>query len=325
MLHENITDVKVDDLIKIVDEINFLDKRLTVELLTSSISNKSNIQKFIANEKGKLLEIFLKKDAWKQDLNNEIRVYLVKDRLTNEILFYFALKTGLLFESITEKLNKLSEVEQEIVNTYIDAYFDPKSPYTPESVFDWYEGIPIDTEKLNRVIETQIYLKSGLKLDNDLTGDSVNVLQVSKTFPGLVITHFCKNVNTTFKENFSFPLGFYVFWEIIAELILKISDMVGFQYIYIFAADHTEQPAIQSVDFFNTEVSNMDLFTMSNHTNKPKANLKLVDYYKNEFKFEEVEDMTVLKPSYDFYCHSLVQNVNDLIKNREIAWEQISK
>lgn len=111
MLHENITDVKGDDLIKIVDEINFLDKRLTVELLTSSISNKSNIQKFIANEKGKLLEIFLKKDAWEQDLNNEIRVYLVKDRLTNEILFYFALKTGLLFESITEKLNKLSEVE----------------------------------------------------------------------------------------------------------------------------------------------------------------------------------------------------------------------
>lgn len=58
MLHENITYVKGDDLIKIVDEINFLDKRLTVELLTSSISNKSNIQKFIANEKGKLLEIF---------------------------------------------------------------------------------------------------------------------------------------------------------------------------------------------------------------------------------------------------------------------------
>ena len=67
----------------------------------------------------------------------------------------------------------------------------------------------------------------------------------------------------------------------------------------------------------------MNLFDMSNVGTK--ATLKLVDYYKNEFKFEELEDMTVLKPRYDFECHSLIQNVNDLLENRRIAWEQISK
>lgn len=214
MRHENTTGEKGGNLINLSEEIGFLKERLYVELLTSNENNKNAIEEFVANDNGKPLEEFLKNKAWEQDLNNEIRVYLVKDRMTGEILFYFALKTGLLFESITTKFGKLTEVEQEIVNTYIDIYLDPKAEDDPEVVFDWYEGIQINVAKVWDSIELQLDVKNEIKIDSESAKDSINTMQVSETFPGLVITHFCKNVNTSFNKEFSFPLGFYVFGKL---------------------------------------------------------------------------------------------------------------
>ncbi|MCD8079400.1 MAG: hypothetical protein LUF04_03000, partial [Bacteroides sp.] len=51
---------------------------------------------------------------------------------------------------------------------------------------------------------------------------------------------------------------------------------------------------------------------------------KLVEYYKNELKFDDVQDVTILKPYYDFQCFSLIQEINDLQEHREAAWIQHS-
>lgn len=51
---------------------------------------------------------------------------------------------------------------------------------------------------------------------------------------------------------------------------------------------------------------------------------KLVEYYKNELKFEEVHGLSILKPAYDFECFSLIQPIAALADNRERAWIQHS-
>ena len=53
--------------------------------------------------------------------------------------------------------------------------------------------------------------------------------------------HFCKNEMYIPDEHLDFPLGFGIFWEVIVPRILEITEHIGCQYLYLFAADHTEQ------------------------------------------------------------------------------------
>lgn len=161
-------------------------------------------------------------------------------------------------------------------------------------------------------------MKSAAKEDQNQTEDSVNIIRVSKTFPGIVLTHFCKNEMCTFSEELSFPLGFYVFWEIITDKVLQIASILGCQYLYLFAADRTT-----ATD--NTE-SLMDYIyaDMCDEVDEMTPTYRLVDYYKNELKFEDIQGVTILKPSYDFTCFSLVQSIHKLQNNRTAAWIQHS-
>ena len=97
------------------------------------------------------------------------------------------------------------------------------------------------------------------------------------------------------------PLGFGLFWEQIVPTILDITKRVGCKYIYLFAADRTEE----------FEVSDMK---------------KLVRYYKNAFKFYECDedDLIIVKPEYDEYCYGLIQEVSKLEKNRDAVWHEFS-
>lgn len=64
------------------------------------LANKANIeavQKFhVAKETGLGLEMYLKQYAVSDELSHEARTYLVKDNVTDEIVGYFSLKTGMV-------------------------------------------------------------------------------------------------------------------------------------------------------------------------------------------------------------------------------------
>ena len=48
---------------------------------------------------------------------------------------------------------------------------------------------------------------------------------------------------------------------------------------------------------------------------------KLVAYYINELKFENISKYTILKPSFERTCFTLVQEVSKLEENREMIWQ----
>lgn len=67
------------------------------EPLLENEENMQLIQKFrIATETGLGLEQYLKKQAVSDEISHEARTYLVKDNVTNEIVGYFSLKTGMV-------------------------------------------------------------------------------------------------------------------------------------------------------------------------------------------------------------------------------------
>ena len=82
-------------------------RKMYCEPLTSNPKNKKLIENFhIEREKGISdpfninqvvgLEDYLKKRAWRDDLNGEIRVYVIKTYITNEVVAYFSLKSGMI-------------------------------------------------------------------------------------------------------------------------------------------------------------------------------------------------------------------------------------
>lgn len=67
------------------------------EPLMATEENLRLIQKFhVATETGIGLELYLKKYAVSDEISHEARTYLVKDNVTDEIVGYFSLKTGMV-------------------------------------------------------------------------------------------------------------------------------------------------------------------------------------------------------------------------------------
>lgn len=223
--------------INIQEQKNWLKSKFIVELLTSNDNNKIEIQKFTARKQGKNLELFLKKFAWEEDISGGTKVYLVKDIETGAIVFFFALKAGLLYKSTDDDNYNLNDQEREIVNLCIEYELNPTGEFTTEDVLGWYDEDDLNKDLLRQVIQEKTELKLDIKSDQRHTGEEKHILRVSKTFPGIVLTHFCRNSQYSLSQKITFPLGFYIFWEIIVEQILKINSILGCKYLYLFAAD----------------------------------------------------------------------------------------
>lgn len=213
----------------------------------------------------------------------------------------------------------MTEQENEIVSLCIEYQLNPDDNPTMDEVFSWYDDKSLDKEKLSQIIESRVNIKLAAKEDQKDTDESINIMRVMKTFPGIVLTHFCKNERYSLPEKLLFPLGVYVFWEIVVDKVMYISSLLGCQYLYLFAADNTSSDAniSSTMDFLYGDLD-------ENDDNNIIQKYKLVEYYKNELKFEDIQGMTILKPYYDFSCFSLIQSIDKLSDNKNAAWIQHS-
>ena len=94
--------------------------------LLSDIHHKEQIMDFVIDREAAFssiqdkvvgLEAYLKRCAWNEDLNNEVRIYLVKDTRTDDIVAYFGLKAGMVSNSKTDMLSV--EEQQELFHTRV--------------------------------------------------------------------------------------------------------------------------------------------------------------------------------------------------------------
>lgn len=140
-------------------------------------------------------------------MNGGTKVYLVKDRYSGEIVFFFALKAGLLYKDIADDEHELSEKEREIINLCIEYHLDNSSDLTEDDVFRWYEDEALDKDKLRRIIQERLDIKLTAKSDQDKTEEGSNIVRVSKTFPGIVLTHFSKGNHDCLQQKSVISIG----------------------------------------------------------------------------------------------------------------------
>lgn len=263
--------------------------------MTSKPENKDLIGGFVSKKANNSLESYIRDEdkAWTEDFNGETRVYLIKDASENVALF-FSLKCGLLVgENLDEKL---SDEDQ----AFVDAVIEVMREKDVDAIKNMYEaGVSIYGDYAERLFEIADK-RLDTKTEATEIGQSENTINVPNCISAIELRHLCKNENYQIPDDLGVPLGFGLFWEVIVPIVIDITKQVGCKYIYLFAADKTEEK--EKVEF-----------------------KKLISYYKNILKFSECgEGIKLVKPEYDNYCYGLIQEVAELETNREAVWHEFS-
>lgn len=250
---------------------------------------------FVSQKANNSLESYIRDQdkAWKADLSGETRVYLIKDK-TDNIAMFFSIKCGLLVGENPDEI--LSDEHRD----FVDALISIMRESDEDSIRKMYDaGLSMyesDTDRLFEIARNRLDSKA----ESLEIGQSENTIKVPICMPAIELQHFCKNENFCIPDDLGVSLGFGLFWEIIVPIIIEITKQVGCEYLYLFAADNTEDEA----------------------SAKSK---KLISYYKNVLKFSECDDwIKLIKPEYDNYCYGLIQKIADLNKNREAVWHEFS-
>lgn len=253
--------------------------------LSSDDSHLRTVDSF-ENYKNSNVVDALKCDGFAEDEARSITYYLIRDK-DKHIFFFFALKCGSLYDEFIE-----GEQLQGLRTTYakIVALLQSEKT-TPEEKEIWSLLLEKTRAKKKLKKEEIARLKS-----KPLDGDSMNLLlgseekNVGRTFSGIELVYFCANdeMRELWKQKFAFnqKIGAVVFWTFVVPKVLEARELVGCEYLYLFAADNT-------------------------------ADKTLVNYYRSNLFFSDETEHKTAIPLYDFACTFMYLRTKDLEESQK--------
>lgn len=266
---------------------------LHCERLSSNEDNLRLVSNFYNRRNNSLADI-LQNEAYEEDVDGGIAYYVIKNA-QGEILFFFSLKSGLLYDQhIDEKtlkfMKKLNDyVQDNLANPSINAADVHKLTTFLEKIRS-HKGI-------TKADLAQLPNRGGSLLEDLEMELNANITHVGKTYSAVELVHFCTNDDTRdWWDRLHMPctLGTLVFWNHIVPIILQSRQLLGIQYFFLFAADLTK-------------------------TND------LVEYYKRELKFTLDTDRATVKPLYDLSCKFMYQETVDLKTKQDSFFEHFNE
>lgn len=279
-----------------VEEIrSYFGKKFSVERLSCKPENKELIKLFVAPEKGKKLGEYLHENAWTDDMEGGTKVYLIKDE-NDFLVAFFSVKCGLLYDS--HDYEKLKGDELEFVNLVVEQYEMNLSERdeTIQAYYDYFDQI--SDERKDKLMEIA-FQRFDDSEEVRTSKDGKSVVRVRETYSAIEIAHFCKNVNYKYDIDSmqGVSLGSGLFWMQIMPKIQEIINLVGCQYLYLFVADNSDYEKVRS----------------------------LIRYYKDDFKFDELQDLMIIKPDYDRKCQAMIQEVSEIEQDGDAFWARYDK
>ncbi len=79
------------------EQKEYLHERFELESLCLSEQTQEDIDRFEQATSGNRIAEYLKNEAWQDDKARNTKVYLIRDKTTQEIVFYFAINCGILY------------------------------------------------------------------------------------------------------------------------------------------------------------------------------------------------------------------------------------
>lgn len=284
---------------QITEEQRAIIKCFTCERLSCNPENQTLIKNFFS-EKGRSLVWYLQNRAWQEDMECKTAYYLVKN-FDNEIVLFFSLKCGALFDPLDEngieenarQFQNLLEVIQGINSE------GQKRDLALQLLERFRSGQNISIEQIKRRIkmDAQNARKLLLQLNQDKQSEgNEQIIRVGHTYPGIELVHFCSNdlLKDKWKAyGINHPMGEVLFWKFITPIIENIQQYVGCQYLFLFAADTSEDGS-------------------------------LINYYDVALKFKKPTEIGTNKPRYDFCCEFMCEDINELKKNQQAYFDNFN-
>lgn len=271
------------------EQLEILDS-LVVERLRDNKDKNFMLTKSFANEKNPtLVQVITTDYAFNKDEEGTAAYYVVKTR-DDKLLLYFSLKCGELFERLDmEKMQLALRVKNSVYKIQNRESFPIEEVEAADKFI--HDNIT-DIKILLPDIESYLDKKDDFKaeINSEL---NTEVQRVLRTYPAIEVVEFCANDNgrDAWKSlGINRKMGECVFWHCIVPKLVNIQEMIGCQYVYLFAAD-----------------SSLDG--------------DLANYYKVALHFEQSAFLGANKPQYDFQCFFLCQKMKDLIKFRHEFYE----
>ena len=280
---------------KITKEQQILLDGLICERLCENPDSGSLIRNF-ENSKGELIVQYLKDYGIKEDAEGSTAYYIVRTQ-ENDVLLFFSLKCGVLFDPLNEAevdhyrdLPIIQALDNAAPDLDIREKVDAQLKEISQS-----KGISI--EKARNILRYKFEKFIALRSEKE-TEPNENIARVSRTYPGIELVHFCTNTNDKVRERwnkfgFKRPMGEIIFWSKISPKFFEVQRIVGCEYAYLFAADLSE-------------------------------NRTLINYYNLALKFEADMDRGTTKPFYDFSCSFMCQKLSKLEQNRNTYFENFN-
>lgn len=262
------------------------------ERLSSDPNNKVSIKSIVNTRNSNLVAFLLSERAWQEDAGNITAYYLVKS-LSGTILAFFALRCGEIFQSVSEDLIKEAKSFRQNIEKLQDANIDEEEKskvsklVTSAILRGW-------TEKL-----ADEYIRKSIRKNKDAIVDkNKDNHHVAKAFSAVEITLFCNNEAEGVQEEWEkmclpHRRGISIFWHVIIPRIQAVVNLVGCEYLYLFAADD-------------------------------EADGTLVNYYKTKLHFQTPVKLGSNKPSFDYGCFFLCQRVNVLLRHRKEFYDNFN-
>ena len=269
---------------RITDAQNAILEGLTCERLSSDPDSMRLVDDFF-NRRNPSLAHTLQNEAMEEDQEGKTAYYIIKDANGN-ILFYFSLKSGSLYDShLDANVIKLFKT----LNAYIqDSLSDPDLSDRQRLELNRFQE-KIRSHKGVTRYDLNNLPKKKAELFADLEKElSKDLTHVGKTFSSLELVHFCANNEyDDLWKGFGLPhsIGVIVFWYFIVDIVLEVRKLIGIQYLFLFAADLSE-------------------------------NDSLIGYYKDKLDFVRDEERSTVKPIYDLSCEFMYQECWDIEERR---------
>lgn len=266
---------------------------LWCERLSANSDNLRQVDEFFCRRNDTLAET-LRNEAFEEDETGATAYYLVKDGKDGRILFYFSLKTGVLYDQHIDEnsikiVKKINLFVQEIVSQSDLTSDQMKAVGHFLEKVRTHQGVSIEDLKLLPKKNESLFEELEAELNHEIT-------HVGKTYSGIEMVHFCKNnaCDDVIRE-MGLPRNFgeVVFWKFVVPKILEAREGIGIQYFFLFAADMSKES-------------------------------KLIHYYSDFLHFKVDDKRTTVMPVYDFACRFMYQPASDLKRYAEMFWDDFN-
>lgn len=270
---------------KITSEQLAVLESLQCQRLSSDSGNMYLVESFY-NETNDTIAQTLKNEAYGEDESKSVAYYVVKHP-NGQILFFFSLKCGLLFDHFIrpELLDQLQKLAKGLSDISDDKTLTPEQRRDITDVMEKIRANKgVTKEDIHKLRQQKLDILE--ELEKEFNAD---IARVGKTFSGIELVHFCSNSDTDDSwENFGLPQlrGTVIFWYFVVPMVMEALKYVGCQYMFLFAADKSKEE-------------------------------KLVRYYEDQLNFKRPDELATAKPFYDFTCKFMCHEISSLEKERE--------